>query len=93
MERESVIVAAVMGAVVVVRLWLLVRFWRNSRGKRLAISTAQLLVVIGAAIAGLRFAPDHFWAILSVALAVIVGLSFIPVQRSKNVIVEKSPSH
>ena len=83
MERSSVLIAALMGAVMVVRLWLVVRFWQDSRGKWLAISTAQLLVVVGAAIAVLRFAPDHLWTILSIALAVVVGLSFVPVQRSK----------
>ena len=82
MQRDYLIVVAVMAVVFAIRLWLLVHFWRDSRRNKLAISTAQLLVAIGVAIAVLRFGAD-VWIALYVAVALIVGLAFIPVQKSK----------
>jgi hypothetical protein len=80
MERESFIAAAVMGAVIAVRLWLWAKFRQNWRGKRIMVSTAQLLVVIATVITFQYFGQEHGVLILVLGVLAVVCISFVPIR-------------
>jgi len=62
------------------RIALWAKFRRDSRGRRLAISTLQLVVVIMAA-AFFKWLPNASAEVFLCALAGIVILSFIPAKK------------
>jgi len=70
----------VFTAVIAVRILLWRKFRDDRRGKRIAVSTAQLIVVVLAIAAYDSFGSKHTVAIAVLALAAIIGLSFIPIK-------------
>jgi hypothetical protein len=62
------------------RIALWAKFKGDDRGRRVGVSTLQLLIAI-VAVAMLNWFPHAGWEVLLSALAGIVALSFVPAKK------------
>jgi len=65
-ERESLIAGAVIVVVIVLRLLFWAKFRQDWRGRRIAISTAQFLIVIATVVALGLFGQEHPLVIVAI---------------------------
>ncbi len=63
------------------RIALWAKFRDDGRGRRVGVSTLQLLIAV-AAMAILNWFPHAGWEVLLSALAGIVALSFVPAKKT-----------
>jgi uncharacterized membrane protein YccC len=68
-------------AVFVCRIALWARFRDDARGRRVGVSTLQLLVVV-VAMTVLKWFPTATLGVFFLALAAIVALSFLPAKKT-----------
>jgi hypothetical protein len=82
MPRTDILIpSAILAVVFGTRVLLWWKFRNDRRGRWITVSTAQLVVVV-AAVGAYSFINERYWfAISGLALATIIGLSFIPAAK------------
>lgn len=85
MSTEDLISIGIIILLVAVRILLWSKFKNNWRANRIAISTAQLVVVIAAVLIYSSVGAEHTLTIASISVAGIVFLSSLPIKRNGKV--------